>query len=71
MTNYEIICCNKVRNAALGLLDKNTVTKEEIKVALETLKKMTDDRNDWTEEQKTEYKKTIECAKQLIDIKDK
>lgn len=71
MTFYEFMCCNKVYNAAAGLLDRNTVTKEEIKTVLEVLKKMADDRNDWTEELKVQYKALIEFAKQGFEGSNK
>lgn len=69
MTYYEFMCCNKVYNAVMGYIDRKSITKQEVKIALEVLKKMTDNRNDWTDECKTSYKALIEYAKHAIERK--
>ena len=68
MTFYELTCCNKLYNAALGYIDRNSITKHEAKIALEVLKSIADNRNDWTKEQKEQYKKLIEIAKISLEV---
>lgn len=56
MTFYELNCYTKVYNAALGYIDRNSVSKEEIKVTIEVLKEFVNEREDWTDEEKEIYK---------------
>lgn len=68
MSFFELTCCNKLYAAALGYIDRNSVTEHEAKVALEVLKRMAENRDDWTEEQKEQYKKLIEIAKIALEV---
>ena len=56
MTNQEEYYVSRVYNAALGIIDRKTVTKHEIDITIEILKKYADDREDWTDDQKEAYK---------------
>lgn len=67
VTFYELICCNKLYSATLGYVDRKSVTKHEAKTALDALKSMTDNRDDWRTEQKEQYKALIEIAKALLE----
>lgn len=55
-TEYEPSCYNKVLGAALGKVERSTVTKQEVDITVELLKKNADNRSDWTEKQKRDYK---------------
>ena len=61
---YEIECYNKVCKAALGLIDRSTVTKQEIDVTMELLKRNIDNRSDMTDEQKRNYKLVADFVKE-------
>ena len=63
-TEYELKCYNKVLSAALGKVDRSTVTKQEFDITVELLKKNADNRSDWTEEQKRDYKILADYVKE-------
>lgn len=63
-TEYELNCYNKVLGAALGKVDRSTVTKQEFDITVELLKKNADNRSDWTEEQKRNYKILADYVKE-------
>lgn len=63
MTFFELNCYAKVYNAAMGFIDRNSVTSQEIEVTMEILKKMVDERDDWTDEQKELYKALADYIK--------
>ena len=66
MTPHEEYCVARVYNAALGIIDRKTITKHEIDITIEILKKYADDRDDWTEDQKEAYKLIADYAKEQI-----
>lgn len=66
MNFYEMICFAKVYNAVMGQMPLTSVTKQEAEVAIEVLKKMADNRNDWTQEEKECYKQIADFAKEYI-----
>ena len=66
MTHQEEYCVSRVYNAALGIIDRKTVTKHEIDITIEILKKHADDRDDWTQEQKEAYKLLADFVKEQI-----
>lgn len=68
MSFYELTCCNKLYAAALGYIDRNSVTKHEAKAALESLKRMAENRDDWTKGQREMYKNLIEFAKAALEV---
>lgn len=66
MTPYEELCVTRVYEAALGTIDRKTITKKEIDITVEVLKKHADDRNDWNDQQKEVYKLLADFAKEQI-----
>lgn len=66
MTPYEELCVTRVYQAALGTIDRKTITKKEIDITVEALKKHADDRNDWNDQQKEVYKLLADFAKEQI-----
>lgn len=66
MTPYEELCVTRVYQAALGTIDRKTITKKEIDITVEVLKKHADDRNDWNDQQKEVYKLLADFAKEQI-----
>ena len=66
MNFFEAMCFARVYGAACGQIDKNTISKQEVDVTIEFLKKFTDNRNDWTQEQKDYYKLMADYVKENI-----
>lgn len=66
MTPYEKICVTRVYQAALGAIDRKSITKEEIDITIEILKKHADECNDWNDHQKEAYKLLADYAKEQI-----
>ena len=66
MTPYEELCVTRVYQAALGTIDRKTITKKEIDITVEVLKKHADDCNDWNDQQKEAYKLLADFAKEQI-----
>ncbi len=67
MTFYQLTCYTKIYNAAIGYIDKRLVTQQEIEVAIEVLKKLADERDDWTDEQKELYKFIADISKKMFE----
>lgn len=67
MTFYQLTCYTKIYNAAMGDIDRRSVTQQEIEVAIEVLKKLADERDDWTDEQKELYKSIADIAKKMFE----
>ena len=66
MTPYEEICVTRVYQAALGTIDRKTITEKEIDITIEVLKKHADKRNDWNDQQKEAYKLLADYVKERI-----
>ena len=66
MTPHEEYCVARVYNAALGIIDRKTITKHEIDTTIEILKKYADDQGNWTDDQKEAYKLLADYAKEQI-----
>ena len=64
LTFGEMIGFAKVYSVCLGMLSPATVSKQEKELAVEAMKKMADDRRDWTEEQKILYKMLADFVKE-------
>ena len=62
---YEQICLFKLFCTAMGMMDRQSISQIEIEVACETLKRMTDQRYDWTDQQKSFYKFLVDFAKEM------
>ena len=66
MTFYEMICFAKVYNAVMNPQFRGSVSKEEVEITVEILKKMADNRNHWSVEQKEVYKLLADFSKKRI-----
>lgn len=66
MNFQEMICFAKVYQAALYPQYRQSVTKTEVETTIEVLKKMADERQDWSDEQKEFYKLMADFAKEYI-----
>lgn len=60
----EMLGFAKVYSAVCGLSSPASVSKYEKDLAAEALKKMADNRNDWTHEQKESYKCLVDFVKE-------
>jgi hypothetical protein len=63
----EIICIAKVLSTIPNQQVLKPPTKEEAKKCLDLLKNSTDNRWDWTPEQREYYKLMVEVAKQILE----
>ena len=63
----EQICVYKLFCAAMGMMDKRNISNTEMEIACETLKRMADQRFDWTDQQKNTYKFLVDFAKELTE----
>ncbi|SDA32321.1 hypothetical protein SAMN02910447_03511 [Ruminococcus sp. YE71] len=63
---YEKYCYYKTLCVALGGTGRATISKQEYDTAVEVLKKMADNRWDWTEEQKQQYKLLADYLKETF-----
>ena len=63
--NYEQMCLFKLFCTAMGMINRQSISKAEIEIAYETLKNMADQRNDWTGQQKVTYKFLADFAKEM------
>lgn len=69
-TFYELVCFAKVFSKTFAIDRRVSVTREEEKTAIEVLKKINEDRNDWTQEQKEAYRAFADFAKEMVDSSD-
>ena len=63
MNFYESICFSKLYAVAFGLTPIHSISKQEVDIAAECLKKMADNSIYWTQEQKDLYKLLVDYAK--------
>lgn len=63
ITFEELICFSKVYSVLLGMTSPLSVSKYEKDLAYEAIKKMADNRYDWTHEQKELYKLLVDYVK--------
>lgn len=66
MTFNEMLSFTKVYNVAFRLAHPSTVTSRDKEITMELLKKMVDNRNDWSKEQKEQYKLLVDFVKEKI-----
>jgi hypothetical protein len=64
---YELISFAKTFSRFFYLDRTVSVTKEEQKAAIEVLKKLADNRNGWTQEQKDRYRTFANFAKEFAE----
>lgn len=70
MNFQEMICFAKVYQAALYPQYRHSVSKPEVETTIELLKKMADERQDWSDEQKEFYKLMADFAKEYIKSRE-
>lgn len=70
ITFHELVSFAKVFSKAFAIDRRMSVTKEEEKAAIEVLKKINENRADWTQEQKETYKAFADLAKEIVDNSD-
>ena len=63
VTFEEMLCFAKVYSIFLGMASPSSASKREKDLAVEAMKKMADNRNDWTQEQKEIYKAIADLVK--------
>lgn len=67
ITFYELVSFAKLFSKTFAMDQRVSMTKEEAKAAFEALKKMNENRTDWTQEQKEVYKAVADLAKEMVD----
>lgn len=70
ITFFELVSFAKMFSKTFAIDRRVSVTKEEAKSAIEVLKKINENRNDWTQEQKETYKAFADFAKEMVDSSD-
>lgn len=66
MNFYDFLSFAKVYNAAMNPQLRNSISNAEIEITVEILKKMADNRCDWSDDQKEVYKLLADFAKERI-----
>lgn len=66
MNFFEALCFVKFCDVAFGRIPHHEMSEAELEVAIEVLKKLADNRNDWTRQDKETYKVLIDFAKERI-----
>ena len=64
MNFNELLCLYKLMSVAFNNKKKETLTQNEIDIASETLKKFADDAQNWTREDKENYKLLVDLVKE-------
>ena len=66
MNFLDFISFAKVYNAVMNPQYRGSVSNTEVEITVEILKKMADNRNDWSDDQKEVYKLLADFAKERI-----
>lgn len=66
MNFCDLISFARVYNAAMNPQYRNSISNTEIDITAEILKKMADNRCDWSDDQKEVYKLLADFAKERI-----
>ena len=64
MNFFEMLCFAKLFSAVMQGNPIRSISSMELDAASEALKQITDQRQDWTQEQKEIYKMMVDCAKE-------
>ena len=64
---YEQLCITKLFFTAMGMMNPNMISSNEMDIACEALKCATDHRKDWTQQQKEMYKWLVDYAKERTE----
>ena len=67
ITFFELLSFAKAFSKTFAVDQRVSMTKEEAKDAFDALKKMNENRIDWTQEQKEVYKAVADLAKEMVD----
>ena len=67
ITFFELLSFAKAFSKTFAMDQRISMTKEEAKAAFEVLKKINENRTDWTQEQKEVYKTVADLAKEMVD----
>ena len=70
ITFFELVSFAKVFSKTFAIDRRVSVTREEGKAAIEVLKKINENRSNWTQEQKETYQAFADFAKEMVDILD-
>lgn len=65
MSVYEQLCVTKLLFISMGAIAPNAITSFERDVACEAIKRMADQRQDWTPQQREFYKWLVDYAKEF------
>ena len=66
MNLYEQSCVSKVFLAAMGVIDRRTVTNIELETTFKALEIFADNNSNWNESQKEFYKFLVNYDKELM-----
>lgn len=66
MNLYEQSCVSKVFLAAMGVIDRRTVTNIELETTFKALEIFADNNSNWNESQKEFYKFLVNFVKELM-----
>lgn len=64
ITIEELVCFTKVLSVFMGVMSPAEVSRQEKELAIEAMKKMAENRDDWTHEQKEAYKVLANIVKE-------
>ena len=64
ITIEELVCFTKVLSVFMGVMSPAEVSRQEKELAIEAMKKMAENRDDWTHEQKEAYKVLADIVKE-------
>jgi hypothetical protein len=64
ITIEELVCFTKVLSVFMGVMSPAEVSRQEKELAIEAMKKMAENRDDWTHEQKETYKVLADIVKE-------
>ena len=67
MSFIELISFSKVFSVALHLDNKSILSRQDLEITSETLKRMADESPYWTHEQRELYKVIVDFVKQELD----
>lgn len=64
MNFFESICISKLYAIVMGFAPIQSISKPEVEIAAECLKRMADNKYYWTQEQKDLYKLLVDYVKE-------
>lgn len=70
MQFYELISFSKVFSVATGLEKRSILSTADVEITSEVLKRMADESDYWTREQKELYKLIVDAVKEMTKQKE-